>query len=81
MVLWYSLVMEKQIPATICRHSKLQAQMKVSSELTENMAVVTCKSCGFSVEIRGNDLTEPILLVEFNKEAHNFRLGRKTFSL
>ena len=69
------------MPATICKHPKLLVKMKVSTMTPEKVALVTCKVCGFSVQIRGDSLTEPELKMGFIEEAQNLRLGRKNFTI
>jgi len=67
-----------------CLHPKLSCRWQVKIE-QRDIALVSCKSCGFSVEIIANTrdevLTEAGIITEFNAAADRFKRGKIIISL
>ncbi|KKN68707.1 hypothetical protein LCGC14_0448980 [marine sediment metagenome] len=63
-----------------CEHRKLQCSVTYSSDRQEDKAIVSCKRCGFSVEITDKMLTDDTIKYEFNLAVANLRKGRQIFT-
>lgn len=63
-----------------CRHRKLKCSVTYSSDRQEDKAIVSCKFCGFSVEIVDKMLTDEMIKDEFNRAVMNIRKGRRIFA-
>lgn len=59
----------------ICRHPRLITKWKVN----QGRALVACMSCGFGVEITGDNLDEHVLKAEFNLAAQKASIGQRIF--
>lgn len=63
-----------------CKHRKLKCSVTYSSDRQEDKAIVSCKFCGFSIEIIDKMLTDEMMRNEFNLAVKNFRKGRRIFT-
>ncbi len=63
-----------------CKHRKLKCSVTYSSDRQEDKAIVTCKFCGFSVEIIDKMLTDGMMRSEFNLAVQRVRKGRRIFT-
>ena len=63
-----------------CKHRKLKCSVTYSSDRQEDKAVVSCKFCGFSVEITDKMITDDMIKYEFNLAVINLRKGRQIFT-
>ena len=62
-----------------CRHQKLKCAVTYSSDRQEDRAIVSCKFCGFSVEIIDRNLTDEMIRSEFNSAVFRAAKGRRVF--
>jgi len=67
-----------------CKHPKLACRWKIKTEQRDT-ALVSCKICGFSIEIiasnRDEVLTEAGIITEFNVAADRYRRGKIIIAL
>jgi len=63
-----------------CKHRKLKCSVTYSSDRQEDKAIVSCKFCGFSIEIVDKMLTDDMIKYEFNLAVKNLRKGRRIFT-
>ena len=67
-----------------CKHPKLACRWQVKTE-QRDAALVSCKSCGFSIEIIASNcdeaLTEASIITEFNAAADRYRRGKVIIAL
>ena len=67
-----------------CLHPRLSCRWKVKTE-QRDVALVSCKTCGFSIEIiastRDEVLTEAGIVTEFNVAADRYRRGKIIITL